>query len=121
VRATAAKDLALGTRAPEALQVVFARPHSPDGLLTYPFEDLRARLELAFALTVHKAQGSEYDHVALVLPPRDTPLLSREILYTALTRARHGAIVIGDPALLVLGASRPRPRSSGLDLTPSAP
>jgi exodeoxyribonuclease V alpha subunit len=129
VRATAARaswdraswhnDLALGTRAPEALQVVFARPHSPDGLLSYPFEDLRARLELAFALTVHKAQGSEYDHVALVLPPRDTPLLSREILYTALTRARHGAIVIGDPALLVLGASRPRPRSSGLDLTPS--
>jgi exodeoxyribonuclease V alpha subunit len=121
VRATSATEHELGPRVPGALHVVFARPHSPDGLLSYPFEDLRARLELAFALTVHKAQGSEYDHVALVLPPRDTPLLSREILYTALTRARHGAIVVGDPALLVLGASRPRPRSSGLDLTPSDP
>jgi exodeoxyribonuclease V alpha subunit len=104
--------------AAESLSVAFARPHSPGGLLWYPFDELRARLELAFALTVHKAQGSEYDAVAVVLPPRDIPLLSREILYTALTRARRSVVMVGDPALLALGAGRPRSRLSSLAFPP---
>lgn len=45
--------------------------------------------EDAFALTVHKSQGSEYDHVAVLLPPDpDSPLLARQVLYTGLSRAR---------------------------------
>ncbi len=45
-------------------------------------------VDTAFALTVHKAQGSEYAHSVLILPPTPTPVLTRELVYTALTRAR---------------------------------
>lgn len=47
--------------------------------------------ELCFAMTIHKSQGSEYDEVAVVLPPAESPILSRELLYTALTRAKKSA------------------------------
>ena len=67
-------------------RAVFAQP---EGWLSLPLAVLRPRLELCFATTVHQSQGSEHDHVAVVLPPTDIPLLSRELLYTALTRARH--------------------------------
>ena len=49
----------------------------------------RAALELSFAMTVHKSQGSEHDQVALFLPDAPIPMLTRELLYTAVTRARH--------------------------------
>ena len=45
-------------------------------------------VETVFAMTVHKSQGSEFDHVALVLPPHASPVLTRELIYTAITRAR---------------------------------
>jgi len=45
-------------------------------------------LEPAFAMTVHKAQGSEFDAVLLVLPEHKSPLLTRQVLYTGLTRAK---------------------------------
>lgn len=45
-------------------------------------------VESSYALTVHKSQGSEFDHCALLLPPYTTPLLTRELLYTAITRAK---------------------------------
>ena len=50
-------------------------------------------LETAFALTVHKSQGSEFDHVALVLPQRRSPILTAELLYTAVTRAKKSLTV----------------------------
>jgi hypothetical protein len=56
-------------------------------------EDGEASLELAYALTVHKAQGSEFDIVLLVLP-RATQMLTRELLYTALTRQKQRVIVL---------------------------
>lgn len=56
-------------------------------------EDGEASLELAYALTVHKAQGSEFDVVFLILP-RSTQMLTRELLYTALTRQRQKVIVL---------------------------
>lgn len=93
------------------LEVAFPRPGGP---VLFPLEAVQAGLEHAYALTVHKAQGSEYDHVALVLPEQDHPLLTREILYTALTRARRGVTVLGDPTLLALGAGRPLQRMGGL-------
>ncbi|HVU51836.1 MAG TPA: ATP-dependent RecD-like DNA helicase, partial [Polyangia bacterium] len=71
-------------------------------------------LRVAYATTVHKAQGAEVDHVALVLPERDVPLLCRELLYTALTRARHSAVVVGRAELLTLAVERPLARASGL-------
>jgi exodeoxyribonuclease V alpha subunit len=53
---------------------------------------LPARLdavETVFAMTVHKSQGSEFDHVALVLPDRPVAVLTRELLYTGMTRAKE--------------------------------
>ena len=84
------------------------------GVAAFPLEGLRDDLRVAYATTVHKAQGAEVDHVALVLPERDLPLLSRELVYTALTRARHSAVVVGRPELLALAAGRPLARASGL-------
>ncbi len=52
--------------------------------------------EEAYCLTVHKAQGSEFDSVLLCLAPPDSPLLSREIIYTAVTRARRSVIFVGN-------------------------
>ena len=54
--------------------------------------------ETAYALTVHKSQGSEFDRVLLVLPDRESPVLSRELLYTGITRARkeRRAVVRGE-------------------------
>ncbi len=68
----------------------------------------------AFATTVHKAQGSEFDHVAVVLPDTDLPLLTRELLYTALTRARRSVLLVGDPDLLARAVSRTIERFSGV-------
>jgi len=51
--------------------------------------------QTAFAMTVHKSQGSEFDTVILVLPPKDIPLLTRELVYTAVTRAKKKIVVLG--------------------------
>jgi exodeoxyribonuclease V alpha subunit len=68
----------------------------------------------AFAMTVHKAQGSEFDHVALVLPDVDHPLLTRELIYTAITRARRSVLVVGPRDVLARAVSRTSLRSSGV-------
>ena len=76
------------------------------GFLAVPLDAIRFRLELAYALTVHKSQGSEYDRVALVLPLQDHPALSRESTYTALTRARKGVLILGSREVLEASAGR---------------
>ena len=68
----------------------------------------------AYASTVHKAQGSEFTEVLLVLPEADTPVLSRELLYTGITRARRTIRVYGRRAMLVQGMRRRVVRYSGL-------
>jgi len=70
--------------------------------------------ETAFAMTIHKSQGSEFDHVAVVLPPADSPLATRELLYTAITRARRRVTLIGEPVALEVGLCRQVARTSGL-------
>ena len=92
----------------DTLGVAFARA---SGIVVHPLAALAADLDRAFALTVHKAQGSEYDRIALVLPHPDLPAPSRELLYTAITRARHGVTIVGDSAQL---AALPTPRASAL-------
>ena len=69
--------------------------------------------EGAFALTVHKAQGSEFGRVALVLGA-DTPVLTRELLYTGVTRARERVEIFGGEALLRAGIMRRTLRWNGL-------
>lgn len=78
-------------------------------------------LSLAYALTVHKAQGSEHDRVLLLLPDVPLPLLTRELLYTALTRARHAVAICGSADVLAAGAATSLARSSGLAAKLTAP
>ena len=70
--------------------------------------------ETAFASTIHKSQGSEHDVVVVILPNEQSPLLTRELVYTAVTRARRQAHVFGTPEALVSAASRTVTRHSGL-------
>ncbi len=68
----------------------------------------------AWALTVHQAQGSDFESVLLLPAPRDHPLATREGLYTALTRARRHIRIYGVPDLLIAAAATPVRRISGL-------
>ena len=65
-------------------------------------------------MTVHKAQGSEFDRVAIILPDRDLPINTREILYTALTRSRTSAVLVGRRDILMIGVARGIARESGI-------
>lgn len=70
--------------------------------------------ETVFAMTVHKSQGSEFDRVALVIPPAVSPILTRELLYTAVTRAKRRVVVHGHPQVIAEAVGRQIDRASGL-------
>ncbi|MCE5275223.1 MAG: exodeoxyribonuclease V subunit alpha [Deltaproteobacteria bacterium] len=71
--------------------------------------------ETAWAMTVHKSQGSEYDRILFVMPQRDFPVLTRELVYTAVTRARTGMEIWADFGILALAVGRRTRRRSGLN------
>ena len=71
-------------------------------------------VETVFAMTVHKSQGSQFDTAAVVLPPPSSRLLTRELLYTAVTRARTRLIVAGTEEAIRAAVARPVARASGL-------
>ena len=71
--------------------------------------------ETAYFLTVHKSQGSEFEHVNLLLPQTDTPILTRELLYTAITRARKTFTLYGNPELFSVAIQRKTVRFTGLE------
>ncbi len=74
-----------------------------------------AHTETAFAMTVHKSQGSEFEHTILVLPPYGGSLINRELVYTGITRARKAfTLVAAQPDLLRAAMLRPTQRASGL-------
>jgi len=74
-----------------------------------------ADVETAFAMTVHKSQGSEFEHVVLVLPEEDTPGLTRELVYTGITRAsRAFTLVARHASVLASAVERLTQRVSGL-------
>jgi exodeoxyribonuclease V alpha subunit len=67
-------------------------------------------------MTVHQSQGSEFEQVLLVLPDRTSPILTRELIYTGMTRARQQLCVWAPaPALLYTACERQVLRSGGLD------
>ncbi len=68
----------------------------------------------AWALTVHQSQGSEWDHVLLILPEAPSPLLCSELLYTGATRARQRLVIVASEDALRLAAGRRALRCSGL-------
>ena len=59
------------------------------------------------AMTVHRGQGSQFRRVTVVLPPAESPLLTRELLYTAVTRAREHVRVVGTEAAVRAAVERP--------------
>lgn len=89
---------------------------NPDSPVRFVSLDMLENLEVAFAITVHKSQGSEYDHVDLVLPPPGTrtEILTSELLYTAITRARNRFTIYGDRSVLSNMIGRKIQRVSGL-------
>jgi exodeoxyribonuclease V alpha subunit len=72
-------------------------------------------LETVYAMTVHKSQGSEFTHTCLILPDRLSPVLTRELVYTGVTRARHWfSLIAGDEAVLKDSVAQRVVRASGL-------
>ncbi|ANY04993.1 exodeoxyribonuclease V subunit alpha [Pseudonocardia sp. HH130630-07] len=67
-----------------------------------------------YAMTVHRSQGSQFNRVTVVLPPAESPLMTRELLYTAVTRARQNVRIIGTEAAVRAAIARPAGRASGL-------
>jgi exodeoxyribonuclease V alpha subunit len=101
------------------------RPAAADAPLRAHFRDgsgLRSvtvgrlsSVETAFAMTVHKSQGSEFEHAALVLPPEAGRVLTRELVYTGVTRARQCfTLACSRPQTLAAALAQRTRRASGL-------
>ena len=92
------------------LQVAFATTDGPR--LVDPSR--LVQIETWWAMTIHKSQGSEFGHVLVSLPDPPSPILTRELLYTAVTRARGRVTVLASRLALVEAISHPVSRASGL-------
>ncbi len=99
----------------QVLRVVFARNDGQDGI-RYILPSRLTTVETVFAMTVHKSQGSEFAHTALILPDRLNPVLTKELLYTGITRARNKFTLIESHAGIFTTAMQRRiERTSGLN------
>jgi exodeoxyribonuclease V alpha subunit len=93
----------------------------PDGRVLAAF-DRRAgvrpnqlgAVETVYAMTVHKSQGSQFSTAAVIVPPPSSRILTRELLYTAVTRAREHLVVVATEASIRAAVQRPAARASGL-------
>ena len=104
--------VAVNPDAPERGHRVFFQAPGGDARWLSPLSIGRA--ETVFATTVHKSQGSEFGSVALVLPEEASPILSRELLYTGVSRAREGVTIFARRTVLGEALGRRIERSSGL-------
>jgi len=82
------------------------------GTRPWPFPMVAADGQPAWAVTVHKSQGSEFDRVVLALPPRDS-FVSRELIYTGLTRAKSSAVLVASVEAVRAALARRMDRMSG--------
>lgn len=87
---------------------------APDGQLRRVLLHRLPAHETVFAMTVHKSQGSEFDRCVVLLPDTDAPVVSRELVYTAITRARQAVELWGTRVLFARAVQRRIERSSGL-------
>ncbi|GAB4398037.1 MAG: exodeoxyribonuclease V subunit alpha [Rhodoferax sp.] len=109
-------DVGVALPTPRGLRVAFAQGAG----VRWVLPSRLSAVEPAWAMTVHKSQGSEFDHVALVLPDRVSPLLTRELLYTGITRARQRlTLVVPQPQVLLHAVAQRLVRSGGLTLNPA--
>lgn len=117
-------DIGIALRLPEpaepgqparcVLRVAFPR-NDGSGELRYILPSRLGAVETVFAMTVHKSQGSEFTHTALILPDRLSPVLTKELLYTAITRARrHFSLIESRPQVFDAATLRRVQRRSGL-------
>jgi exodeoxyribonuclease V alpha subunit len=79
----------------------------------YPLSQIPAH-EAAYAVTIHKAQGSEFDTVLILIPDRLSPVVTRQLLYTGITRARSKVIIAGRPDLIAQAVALSPERRSNL-------
>lgn len=105
-------DIGIALRSPDGrLRVAFELPDHSIRLL------LPSRLpehETVFAMTIHKSQGSEFHHVAMVLPDQFSPIITRELVYTGITRAREKLDLFCEQKMMAIAARNPTRRESGL-------
>lgn len=93
----------------DGMKAYFAGREKPVGVMRMP------AWTNVYAMTVHKSQGSEFDHVILVLPESDSPIATRELFYTAVTRAKEKLTVISTEAAIRSYLNRRTERFSGLE------
>ncbi len=92
------------------VQVVFGRP----GVSVLLPPSRLSAVQTLHAMTVHRSQGSQFRRVSVLLPPADSPLLTRELFYTAITRATDFVRVLGTEEAVRTAVERPIVRASGL-------
>src|SRR5699024_2795775 len=86
-----------------------------DGSLKSVFPSFIDSAETVFAMTIHKSQGSEFQKVMVVLPEiEELPLLTRELLYTGVTRAREKVILRGKKEVILASVDKKVQRASGI-------
>jgi exodeoxyribonuclease V alpha subunit len=106
-------DVGLCLPTARGLRVAFAQRAS----LRWVLPSRLDAVETVFAMTVHKSQGSEFDHVALLLPDKIAPVLTRELLYTGITRAKNRlTLVVPQAGVLRQAAASKILRSGGLSM-----
>ncbi len=96
---------------PRRRAVVFATGH---GAMRYVPLVRLTNLEAVYAMSVHKSQGSQFDSVVVTLGMIDSPLLTRELIYTGITRARRDVTVVADESVFEAALARRVQRASGL-------
>jgi exodeoxyribonuclease V alpha subunit len=100
----------IGSADGAAASAVFER----DGQLVSLAPSRLTAVESLYAMTIHKSQGSQFNAVAVLLPEADSPILTRELLYTAVTRAQQRLIVVGGERSVRAAVNRPVARATGL-------
>ena len=103
-------DTGVVVQTPHGLRAAFARSDGPQLLSPSAL----AAVQTVHAMTVHRSQGSQYDAVTVVLPTAGSALLTRELLYTAVTRAKERVRLLGTEEALRAAVLRPVVRASGL-------
>ncbi|MEF1289102.1 exodeoxyribonuclease V subunit alpha [Vibrio sp. M260118] len=86
----------------------------PDGSVKSVLPSRVPEHETAYAMTIHKSQGSEFEHTLMILPPEFTPILTRELIYTGITRAKKRLSLFVDERVMKRGIKVRTERASGL-------
>ena len=106
-------DTGVGVRRPDGVLRAFIA--GTDGPVDFATSRL-SEVETMHAMTIHKSQGSQADEVVVLLPPPDSRLLTRELFYTAITRAKDRVVVVGSETDVRAAIDRRARRATGLSL-----